>query len=93
LISLKDGYQFPPDSMVWVVILFTAIFSSALAFIFQTWAQSHMTPTKAAVILTLETPFAAFFAVLIGNESLSIRIVLGGGLMLLAMYLIVIFEA
>ena len=92
LISFKSGYQAPPDKMVWVVIFFTAIFSSALAFILQTWAQSHMSPTKAAVILTLETPFAAIFAVLFGNESLSIRTLLGGGLMLLAMYLIVIFE-
>jgi len=92
VISFKDGYQLPPDSGVWSAVIFTAIFSSALGFILQTWAQSHMSPTKAAVILTLETPFAAFFAIWLGGESLTPRTVIGGGLMLLAMYLIVIFE-
>ncbi|MEN9698800.1 MAG: hypothetical protein RL448_755 [Actinomycetota bacterium] len=92
LISFKDGYQTPPDNGVWGAIIFTAIFASALGFIFQTWAQSHMSPTKAAVILTLETPFAALFAVWLGGEQLTLRTIIGGGLMLLAMYLIVIFE-
>ena len=92
LISFKDGYQFPPDNGVWGAVIFTAIFASALGFILQTWAQSHMSPTKAAVILTLETPFAAFFAVWLGGENLTLRTIIGGGLMLLAMYLIVIFE-
>ena len=92
LFSFKVGYQLPPDNGVWIVVIFTAIFASALGFIIQTWAQSHMSPTKAAVILTLETPFAALFAVLWGGETLTLRTIIGGGLMLLAMYLIVIFE-
>ena len=92
LISFSNGYQAPPDSGVWAAVIFTAIFASALGFIFQTWAQSKMSPTKAAVILTLETPFAALFAVWIGGEHLTIRTILGGAIMLLAMYLIVIFE-
>jgi drug/metabolite transporter (DMT)-like permease len=51
-----------------------------------------MSSTKVAVILTMEVVFSAFFAVLIGGETLTLQILLGGALVLTAMYLIVIRE-
>jgi drug/metabolite transporter (DMT)-like permease len=59
----------------------------------QTWSQAHMSTTKVAVILTMEVVFAAIFAILFGGERLSFQIALGGTLVVIAMYVIVIKEA
>jgi drug/metabolite transporter (DMT)-like permease len=90
--ALVEGYQAPPDNQVWAVVFFTAIVATALGFIIQTWAQAHIEPTKVAVILTLEVVFAAFFAITIGREIMTPQVILGGVLLLISMYLIVIKE-
>jgi len=90
--ALVEGYQPPPDNEVWAVVFFTAIVATALGFIIQTWAQAHIEPTKVAVILTLEVVFAAFFAITIGREVMTPQVILGGVLLLISMYLIVIKE-
>uniref|UniRef100_UPI00404965D4 DMT family transporter n=1 Tax=Candidatus Planktophila sp. TaxID=2175601 RepID=UPI00404965D4 len=92
-ISLGQGYESPPDSGVWGVVIFTAVIATAVAFIVQTWSQAHMNSTKVAVILTMEVVFAALFAVAFGGESLTLQVSIGGALVLLAMYLIVKKEA
>ncbi len=93
LASLKAGYHAPPDRGVWGVVVFTAIFATAIAFIIQTWSQAHMTSTKVAVILTMEVVFAAIFAVIFGGETLTLQIAIGGALVVGAMYMIVLQEA
>ena len=92
-ISIGQGYEAPPDSGVWAVLVFTAVICTAVAFIVQTWSQAHMSSTKVAVILTMEVVFAALFAVAFGGESLSLQVSIGGILVVLAMYLIVMKEA
>lgn len=87
-----EGYEAPPDNQVWAVVLFTAFIATAIGFIVQTWAQAHIEPTKVAVILTLEVVFAALFAITIGRESMTPQVALGGLILLIAMYLIVIKE-
>jgi drug/metabolite transporter (DMT)-like permease len=91
--TLAGGYHPPPDKGVWAVVIFTAVFATALAFFIQTWSQAHMAPTKVAVILVMEIVFAAFFAVVFGGEHLTTRVSLGGALIVIAMYLIVREEA
>lgn len=93
LASFKDGFNAPPDRGVWGVVIFTAIFATAIAFLIQTWSQAHISSTKVAVILTMEVVFAALFAVLIGGETLTLQIALGGVLVVTAMYFIVLAEA
>lgn len=91
--SIPGGYSPPPDAGVWGVVIFTAVFATAIAFIIQTWAQAHMTSTKVAVILTMEVVFAAIFAIIFGGESLTLQSAIGGTLVVGAMYLIVIKES
>jgi len=88
IIALTHGYQAPPDFGVWGAVILTAIFATALAFLIQTWAQSLMAPTRAAVIMTMEPVFAGFFAVLLGGEHLTAKIVIGGFFVIAAMYLV-----
>lgn len=89
LISLGQGYEAPTDTTGWLVILYTAIICTAVAFMIQTWSQAHMTPTKVAVILTMEVVFAAIFALIIGGESLTFQALIGGILVVIAMFAIV----
>ena len=88
--SISSGYSPPPDFGVWAVVVFTAVFATAIAFIIQTWSQAHMSATKVAVILTMEVVFAALFAILFGGESLTLQSTFGGLMVVTAMYLIVI---
>ena len=92
LASAIEGYSLPPDRGVWSVVIFTAVFATAIAFIVQTWSQAHMSATKVAVILTMEVVFAALFAILLGGERLTLQTAIGGILVVVAMYLIVLKE-
>ena len=89
----EGGYAPPPDWGVWATVIFTAVVCTAIAFMVQTWSQAHMTTTKVAVILTMEVVFAAIFAIIFGGERLSLQTALGGILVVIAMYVIVVKEA
>ena len=93
VISFAQGYEAPIDLSGWLVVLYTAVICTAVAFVVQTWSQAHMSATKVAVILTMEVVFAALFAVIFGGESISIRALLGGVLVVAAMFMIVLKEA
>ena len=84
-----NGFSAPPDFQVWSVVIFTAVFATFFAFVIQTWAQARISATKVAVILTMEVVFAALFSVALGAEPLTLRIVLGGSMVLIAMIMIV----
>jgi drug/metabolite transporter (DMT)-like permease len=90
---VEGGYSPPPDWGVWATVIFTAVVCTAIAFMVQTWSQAHMTTTKVAVILTMEVVFAAIFAIIFGGERLTVQTALGGTLVVLAMYVIVIKES
>jgi drug/metabolite transporter (DMT)-like permease len=90
--SLKSGFKAPPDSGVWWSIIYTAIFATALAFIVQTWAQSFIAPSTVGVILAAEVVFAAAFGIWLLDEPVTLRIALGGLLVLASMYLIILLD-
>lgn len=90
--SLKSGFKAPPDSGVWWSIIYTALFATALAFIVQTWAQSFIKPSSVAVILAMEVVFAAAFGIWLLSEPLTLRIALGGLLVIASMYLIILLD-
>lgn len=83
------GFTPPPDTQTWSVVVFTAVFATFLAFIIQTWSQARISAVKVAVILTTEVVFAALFSVLLGFEPLTMRIIIGGSMILVAMIMIV----
>ena len=88
LITAPGRITIPLDAGIWMTIGITAIFATVLAFFVQTWAQSILSPTHTAVILTMEPLFAGIFAVFIGNETLTWRIISGAVSILLAMYIV-----
>ena len=65
-----------------------ALIPGALAIVGQTWAQAHLSATRTAIVMSMEPVFAAFFAVLLGGESLTSRMLFGGALVLTAMLVV-----
>ncbi|MFI6678853.1 DMT family transporter [Kribbella sp. NPDC050470] len=86
--AVPGGFAVPGTGADWVSVFYMALVAGALALIVQTWAQAHLTPTRAAIAMTMEPVFASAFAVLFGAESVTWRMLVGGALMLSAMYLV-----
>lgn len=87
LAAVPGGIALPQSSVDWWSLLYMALITGALALLAQTWAQAHLSATRAAVIMTLEPVWAAAFAVGVGAEVLTASLVVGGALVLAAMYL------
>ncbi len=85
--TAPDGLVLPDRVGDWVSVVYMAVFAGAGAMIGQTWAQAHLPATRAAIIMSTEPVFAALFAVLLGGESATVRMVFGGLLVLAAMLL------
>src|SRR5439155_25689470 len=88
VVAAFDSLAPPPDAGVWGAILLTALLATAVGFLVQTWAQAHLAPTRAAVVMTMEPVFAGIFGVAFGGDDLTGRIVMGGVLVLAAMLLV-----
>ena len=84
--AVPDGMVWPSGAGQWGAVIYMATAAGVLALWAQTWSQAHMSATRAAIVMTLEPVFAAGFAVAFGGESLGWRMLVGGGLVLAAMY-------
>ena len=83
------GFEWVPDTSVWISILFTAILATFFAFLVQTWSQSFMHATAAAVLFATETPFAVLFGLIFQNDPMTLRIGIGGLMIMTAMFLVI----
>jgi drug/metabolite transporter (DMT)-like permease len=86
--AIPGGFTLPSGVSDWTSVIYMALVAGALALIVQTWAQAHLAPTRAAIAMTMEPVFASGFAVVFGAESLTGRMLIGGALVLAAMYLV-----
>jgi drug/metabolite transporter (DMT)-like permease len=86
--TIPDGVVLPSTARDWFAVVYMAVFAGALALAGQTWAQAHLPPTRTAIIMSMEPVFAAFFAVLLGGESLTARMLVGGAMVLTAMLVV-----
>jgi drug/metabolite transporter (DMT)-like permease len=82
------GIQLPNNAGDWLIVLHLALVASALTMVLQTWAQAHIEPSRAAVIMAMEPVWAAAFAVALGGETITLRMIIGGLAIVSAMYLI-----
>ena len=86
--TIPDGVVLPSTTGDWAAVLYMALVAGALTMAGQTWAQAHLPPTRTAIIMSMEPVFATFFAVLLGGESLTVRMLIGGVLVLAAMLIV-----
>jgi drug/metabolite transporter (DMT)-like permease len=83
--GLAGDLTVPTSADVWVALAITSVAASAGAFLIQTRAQREVSPTRTAVIFTLEPVFAGLFGFLLAGDRLSGRGWLGAGLILAGM--------
>lgn len=83
--ALPGGVVLPVGVSEWSQTLYMAVFASIFAIGIQTWAQSRISPTKTAIILTGEPVWGAFFAVSVGGEHVTTAMIVGGTLIVGAM--------
>lgn len=74
----------PETNTFWMGIGFCALFSTAYMYSISNIAQKYISAERVAVIYLFEPVFGALAAFLILDESLSLRLLLGGGLIFLA---------
>jgi drug/metabolite transporter (DMT)-like permease len=67
---------------VWLALLVTSLLATALAFSVQTWAQRFSSPTRTALIFSMEPVFAWATSYVVAGELLSRRGTLGAVLIL-----------
>lgn len=70
----------------------TSILATALAFLVQNYMQKFSTPTRFAVVLATEPVFAAVTSYFWAGDRLAERAIIGGGLIIAAMLLAIIFR-
>lgn len=82
------GLSLPAGAADWWAMLYLALAAGAVTMVLQTWAQARVEPSRAAVIMAMEPVWAAAFAVALGGETITVRLVIGGASILAAMYLV-----
>ena len=75
----------PLSAPVIAVILFTAIVTTALAFVALMWGQARVSATEGAIILAFEPVAAALTSILFYGEPVTFGVVVGGALILAGM--------
>ena len=86
--AVPGGIQLPASGTDWAIVIYLALIAGALTMLLQTWAQARVEAARAAVIMAMEPVWAAAFAVAFGGESVTGRMIIGGGAILAAMYLV-----
>ena len=86
--TIHDGIVLPDRTSDWLSVLYMAVVAGGLALLAQTWAQAHLPPTRTAIIMSMEPVFASFFAVWLGGEHLTSRLLVGGATVLAAMLIV-----
>jgi drug/metabolite transporter (DMT)-like permease len=75
----------PSGAGLWTALLVTGVFGSALAFVVQTQAQKHLSPTRTALVLICEPAFGGIFAWILVGERLNAMGMAGAVLILAGM--------
>ncbi|MFF3441479.1 DMT family transporter [Streptosporangium sp. NPDC002721] len=90
VLAAPDGLTLPSAPGDWVILGHLSIVACALGFLARSWGQVHVPPVPAAVILSTQPLWVTALAVGMYGEPLTVGVYLGGGLIALAMLLVVL---
>jgi drug/metabolite transporter (DMT)-like permease len=90
-ILLTSTEQLPIISNIiqWWPLLFLGVLNTAWGFTIQTFAHKYSNASRTSIIVTSEALFAAIFSVLLGQDFFGIQLLVGGGVLLFAIYFVV----
>lgn len=83
---LSNKPTIPTTEGAWRSLVYLALVATCLGLVVQAWAQSALTATTAAVVMTMEPVFAAVIAAGLGGETLPLLAWLGGLLVVSSMF-------
>lgn len=81
---ITEDFAFDPTRGGILSILYLGIVSTTITYLLQTISQKYVDETKAAIILSMEAVFGTMFAVILLDEQVTIRMLLGSVLILAA---------
>lgn len=84
VVLFKGETNFSMEMEGFLSILYLAIFSTAVCYVFQTIAQKFTNETKTAIILSTEAFWGMVFSIIILHEVLTMRMIVGAVLILSA---------
>lgn len=67
-----------------LAVLYLGVVSTTITYLLQTVSQKYVDETKSAIILSLEAVFGTIFSVILLQEQVTVRMILGSGLILMA---------
>lgn len=74
----KTAVDFEIVKSIFPAVTYLAIFSSCICYYLQTTAQKYTSPSKVGIFLSTEGFFGSLFAVMLGYDDPTIRLILGG---------------
>ncbi|SFK45347.1 EamA-like transporter family protein [Streptosporangium canum] len=90
VLAVPDGLTLPRTAGDWALLGHLSIVACALGFLARSYGQLHVPPVPAAVILSAQPLWVTALAVVMYGEPLTWAVFLGGGLIALAMLLVVL---
>lgn len=86
--TVGEGFAVPDGAGGWAILVYLAVLSGGVAMIVQTWAQSQLSASRAAIVMSTEPGWSAVLAIAFFGEPLTWRVAVGGALMLAAMVVV-----
>lgn len=83
-VIIKGEMNFSLETEGLLSVLYLGIFSTTLAYCFQTIAQKYTSETKAAIILSTEAFWGMVFSIILLSEIITTRMIIGAILILIA---------
>ncbi|WP_025783789.1 DMT family transporter [Sporosarcina sp. D27] len=87
VIGVKGETAIPITPTSATSLLYLGLFSTTLAFLLQTVAQKHVSETKAAILLSMESLWGMIFSIIMLREIVTAQMLIGAALILLAIIL------
>ncbi|QRN84614.1 DMT family transporter [Clostridia bacterium] len=85
---VSEPISFNLSSRAWGALLYLGVFSSFLCLTLQTTAQKYTSSSHVSIFLSAESLFAAGLGVMLLGETLSLRIIIGGAVIIAAILLV-----
>jgi drug/metabolite transporter (DMT)-like permease len=86
IVKINDKYI--NIKQAWGYVVYAGVLASGIAMLLQMYGQSLVHPTVSGLLLTLESFFGALTAVLFLHETLTTKLIIGGGLLMLAVVMV-----
>ena len=90
-LALHSGIEITTEALLYLAYL--ALVCSVGATFFQVLGQRYVSPSTASLLFLLEPVFATVFSILCGLEEPQLHKVVGGGLILLSLFIVSVSEA